>query len=72
MVSFLAVNYARGDDSDRNISLDFVCANRGRSGYTVSEGALQCLTGERTVGYCTDDESGGVFIYPVFCSFFQT
>ncbi|KAJ4159868.1 uncharacterized protein LMH87_007806 [Akanthomyces muscarius] len=60
LVSFLTVNYARGDDTDRNLSLDFVCANRGRSGYTVGEGALQCLTGERNVGFCSAVESGDV------------
>lgn len=63
LVSFLAVNYARGDDTDRHLSLDFVCAHRGRSGYTVGEGALQCLTGERNVGFCSAVEAGGACIF---------
>ncbi|ATY66372.1 hypothetical protein A9K55_001090 [Cordyceps militaris] len=58
LASFLAVNYARGDASDQFLDLDFVCAYRGRSGYTVSEGAVQCIAGERNVGFCTKAESG--------------
>ncbi|OAA58247.1 hypothetical protein ISF_06786 [Cordyceps fumosorosea ARSEF 2679] len=58
LASFLQVNYARGDDSDRYLTLDFVCAHRGRSGFTISEGALQCLAAEQSVGFCGDDASG--------------
>ncbi|OAA38930.1 hypothetical protein BBO_06783 [Beauveria brongniartii RCEF 3172] len=54
LASFIAANYARGDDTDQYLTLDFVCAHRGRSGYTVAEGALQCLTAERSVGFCDD------------------
>lgn len=61
LVSFLAVNYASGDDTDQFLTLDFVCAHRGRSGYTVGEGALQCLTGEKSVGFCNATEAGGAF-----------
>ncbi|KAJ3479141.1 hypothetical protein NLG97_g8394 [Lecanicillium saksenae] len=59
LVSFLTVNYARGDDTDQYLSLDFVCGNRGRSGYTIGEGALQCLTGEKEVGFCSEVDAGG-------------
>ncbi|PMB66811.1 hypothetical protein BM221_007807 [Beauveria bassiana] len=55
LASFIAANYARGDDTDQYLTLDFVCAYRGRSGYTVAEGALQCLTAERSVGFCDDE-----------------
>lgn len=74
--SFLSVNYANGDDADADLSLGYVCANRGRSGYTIAEGALQCLTGEKQVGFCTGVDAGGM-LYPltrrevVQVSFFQ-
>ncbi|KAM3551878.1 hypothetical protein MY1884_007493 [Beauveria asiatica] len=55
LASFIDANYARGDDTDQYLTLDFVCAHRGRSGYTVAEGALQCLTAERSVGFCGDE-----------------
>lgn len=62
LLSFVDVNYAKlEDDYDADLSLEYVCAYRGRSGYTIGEGALQCLTGEKEIGFCNAVEAGGAY-----------
>jgi hypothetical protein len=56
--SFLAVNYGL-NPCGRLPSLQCLCRRNGASGFTVSEGALQCITAERLLGSCSSFEASG-------------
>ncbi|KJZ71332.1 hypothetical protein HIM_09268 [Hirsutella minnesotensis 3608] len=54
-LSFLAFNYGtRGHDGEVVPPLAWLCSTRGD--YTVGEGAVQCLTAEKSVGSCSQEE----------------
>ncbi|KAJ9421940.1 hypothetical protein QL093DRAFT_2081858 [Fusarium oxysporum] len=50
--SFLNVNYAQGVCTGKPL-LDCLCSRRGASGFTLGEGAMQCISAERSIGYCS-------------------
>ncbi|ENH62518.1 hypothetical protein FOC1_g10012751 [Fusarium oxysporum f. sp. cubense race 1] len=50
--SFLNVNYAPGVCTGKPL-LDCLCSRRGASGFTLGEGAMQCISAERSIGYCS-------------------
>ncbi|KJZ70181.1 hypothetical protein HIM_10441 [Hirsutella minnesotensis 3608] len=59
-LSFLAFNYGtRGHDGEVVPPLAWLCSTRGD--YTVGEGAVQCLTAEKSVGSCSQEEGSGEF-----------
>jgi hypothetical protein len=59
--SFLAVNYGL-NPCGRLPSLQCLCRRRGAAGFTVSEGALQCITAERLVGSCSHFEASDAVV----------
>ncbi|KAH6968485.1 hypothetical protein DER45DRAFT_532139 [Fusarium avenaceum] len=50
--SFLNVNYAPDSCTGRPL-LDCLCSRRGASGFTLGEGAMQCISAERSIGFCS-------------------
>ncbi|KAF5651248.1 DEF1-coordinates repair and RNA pol II proteolysis in response to DNA damage [Fusarium sp. NRRL 52700] len=54
--SFLNVNYAQGVCTGKPL-LDCLCSRRGASGFTLGEGAMQCISAERSIGYCSTVEA---------------
>lgn len=54
-VAFLNSHFTR--PSCKESSLECLCTQRGAGGFTIGEGAVQCLEAESTVGLCRD---GGV------------
>lgn len=54
-LSFILVNY-QVSECGRTPPLACLCSLRGASGLTVGEGALQCLTAELSIGFCSDHE----------------
>ncbi|CZR43156.1 uncharacterized protein FPRO_07928 [Fusarium proliferatum ET1] len=50
--SFLNVNYAQKVCTGKPL-LDCLCSRRGASGFTLGEGAMQCISAERSIGYCS-------------------
>ncbi|SCN78297.1 related to DEF1-coordinates repair and RNA pol II proteolysis in response to DNA damage [Fusarium fujikuroi] len=50
--SFLNVNYAQNVCTGKPL-LDCLCSRRGASGFTLGEGAMQCISAERSIGYCS-------------------
>ncbi|EXV02280.1 hypothetical protein X797_004409 [Metarhizium robertsii] len=55
-ISFLSANYglARGEEIP---SLEDLCSTDGNTGFTVGEGAVQCIAAEQRVGACSDKEA---------------
>lgn len=60
-LSFLNANY-EADDNGRTPTLNQLCTQTGKTGYTVGEGALQCITAEIEVGSCSDIDASGEFL----------
>ncbi|KAI1380960.1 hypothetical protein F4677DRAFT_205841 [Hypoxylon crocopeplum] len=58
LVSFIAGNYPSSDCTS-NPTLQCLCAERSNSGYTLGEGALQCISAEEQRSVCTADDVGG-------------
>ncbi|KAM0432441.1 hypothetical protein ACHAPT_004985 [Fusarium lateritium] len=56
LVSFLSVNYASTGCAG-SLSMDCMCSRIGATGFTLGEGAMQCISAERSVGYCTRQEA---------------
>jgi hypothetical protein len=56
--SFLSVNYA-STGCDSNLTMDCMCSRIGATGFTLGEGAMQCISAERSVGYCSEREASG-------------
>ncbi|KAH7325943.1 hypothetical protein B0I35DRAFT_122520 [Stachybotrys elegans] len=54
--SFLAVNYGIQPCGPLP-SLQCICSSRGASGFTVGEGAVQCISAERAFGSCSPEEA---------------
>ncbi|KAJ3463141.1 hypothetical protein MRS44_007927 [Fusarium solani] len=54
--SFLSVNYA-STGCDSNLTMDCMCSRIGATGFTLGEGAMQCISAERSVGYCSEREA---------------
>lgn len=55
--SFIETSYA---DSGCGSSLQCLCSQVGAAGYTMGEGALQCIVAERSIGYCSDTDASGM------------
>ncbi|KAF5010858.1 hypothetical protein FDECE_3003 [Fusarium decemcellulare] len=53
LLSFLAVNYASTGCAGK-LTLDCMCSRLGATGFTLGEGAMQCISAERSVGYCSE------------------
>lgn len=57
-ISFLRVNYGlRG--GDQIPSLEELCSTSGDSGFTLGEGAVQCIAGERSIDGCSEQDASG-------------
>ncbi|RTE73016.1 hypothetical protein BHE90_012556 [Fusarium euwallaceae] len=54
--SFLSVNYA-STGCDSNLTMNCMCSRIGSTGFTLGEGAMQCISAERSVGYCSESEA---------------
>ncbi len=59
--SFLDVNYA-ASTCGPSPSLACLCGRVGLSGFTLGEGALQCITAETSIGSCRGGDAGGEFL----------
>ncbi|SPN97742.1 uncharacterized protein DNG_01256 [Cephalotrichum gorgonifer] len=53
LASFVDGNFPGLDCSKAGSSLECVCGHTGASGFTVGEGAVQCLLAAKSVGICT-------------------
>ena len=49
------------DDCDDSPSLRCLCRQRGKGGYTIGEGAVSCIVGERNRGTCQSSEADSEF-----------
>ncbi|KAI1418522.1 hypothetical protein F5Y13DRAFT_184164 [Hypoxylon sp. FL1857] len=56
--SFIAGNYP-STDCTSNPTLQCLCPEQSNSGYTLGEGALQCITVEEQRGVCDENTVGG-------------
>ncbi|KFA77052.1 hypothetical protein S40288_07478 [Stachybotrys chartarum IBT 40288] len=63
--SFVHVNYGT-TTCGRTPSLQCLCSRRGASSFTVGEGALQCISAERAIGFCSSDEASDAVINRAF------
>ncbi|KAI1057152.1 hypothetical protein LB507_002569 [Fusarium sp. FIESC RH6] len=54
--SFLNVNYVLDACTGRPL-LDCLCSRRAALGFTLGEGAMQCISAERSVGFCSSVEA---------------
>jgi hypothetical protein len=59
-LSFLSVNYAP-ITCGTSPGLQCLCAKEGVSGYTIGEGALQCIVAENSIGFCKGYDVGCKF-----------
>jgi hypothetical protein len=57
--SFLNVNYVLDSCTGKPL-LDCLCSRRGASGFTLGEGAMQCISAERSIGFCSILEANGM------------
>ncbi len=67
VLSFLSVNFDADKMDGMGVTLDSICAADSRSGFTLGEGAMQCLTAEKSVGSCSDSEASGTCIDSKAC-----
>ncbi|KAF5027382.1 hypothetical protein F66182_514 [Fusarium sp. NRRL 66182] len=51
-ISFINVNYVPNSCAG-NSQLDCLCSRAGVTGFTLGEGAMQCISAELTIGYCS-------------------
>ncbi|KAI0164364.1 hypothetical protein GGR52DRAFT_117637 [Hypoxylon sp. FL1284] len=56
--SFIIGNYPT-TDCTQNPSLQCLCVEQSNTGYTLGEGALQCISAERDRGACSANDVGG-------------
>ncbi|OTB00659.1 hypothetical protein M426DRAFT_233523 [Hypoxylon sp. CI-4A] len=56
--TFIKDNYPVTDCTS-NPSLDCICSEQSNSGYTIGEGALECISAEVQSGRCDDNVAGG-------------
>jgi hypothetical protein len=57
--SYLDSNYP-GTICGDTPTLDCLCSSNSISGYTVGEGAVQCIVSEDRIGFCTGDDAQGM------------
>lgn len=57
--SFLNVNYVLDTCTGRHL-LDCLCPRIGALGFTLGEGAMQCISAERSIGLCSTVEASGM------------
>ncbi|KAG7123164.1 hypothetical protein HYQ45_014069 [Verticillium longisporum] len=60
LISFLNDNFAEAS-CDTTTSLECLCAETGTSGFTIGEGAVQCIEAEQSIGSCAVGEIGTGF-----------
>ena len=61
-VAFLNSHF--GQASCNESTLDCLCPGRGAGGFTVGEGAVQCVEAEQQVGLCRDEGLGAGMCTP--------
>lgn len=57
-ISFLDTNFPTSACSSKPM-LDCLCSHNGTTGYTVGEGAVQCIISEINIGFCKGDDAKG-------------
>ena len=57
--SFFDVNFPSLDCGGASSTLECVCQQTGASGFTVGEGAVQCLLAAKSVEICSGEEANG-------------
>jgi hypothetical protein len=57
VLSFIEVNYDEDTCDTKTPGLDCLCGVRGPSGFTLGEGAVQCIVAERQIGFCSENEA---------------
>ncbi|KAG8427790.1 hypothetical protein J3459_006357 [Metarhizium acridum] len=64
-ISFLDANYgiARGEEIP---SLEDLCSADGNTGFTIGEGAVQCIAAEQRVGACSVKEANSSAMYKAY------
>ena len=55
LASFVSVNYGI-DVCGETPTLQCLCAHVGASGFTLGEGAVQCMAGEEAIGFCSEEQ----------------
>jgi hypothetical protein len=58
--SFLNVNYDTKTLNCGDTALDSICATSSLSGFTLGEGVMQCMTAEKSVDSCSEEEASGM------------
>ncbi|ESU16766.1 hypothetical protein FGSG_13702 [Fusarium graminearum PH-1] len=59
--SFLNVNYVLDTCTGRHL-LDCLCPRIGALGFTLGEGAMQCISAERSIGLCSTVEASATLV----------
>lgn len=44
-------------------TLDCLCSSNSTSGYTIGEGAVQCIVSEENVSFCTGNNATGMLLF---------
>lgn len=63
LLSFIEVSYDN-EDCGTTPSLRCLCKTEGLLGFTLGEGAVQCIAGEKAVGGCSDAEGSRELLHP--------
>lgn len=61
--SFIIGNYP-STECTQNPTLQCLCVEQSNTGYTLGEGALQCISAEAQRGVCTKDNVSGKYMDP--------
>ncbi|KHN96654.1 uncharacterized protein MAM_05597 [Metarhizium album ARSEF 1941] len=64
-ISFLDANYGLGRCDDVP-SLEDLCSTDGNTGFTVGEGAVQCMAAEQRLGACSGKEADSSAMYRAY------
>lgn len=59
LLSFIVANYARSTCGPAP-SLQCLCSHVGPSGFTIGEGALECITAEKAIDGCSEEQANGM------------
>lgn len=61
-ISFLDANFQSSGCSS-SPSLDCLCSHNTTTGYTIGEGAVQCILGEASTGLCKGNDASRMFSF---------
>ncbi|GAB0133480.1 hypothetical protein EsDP_00001887 [Epichloe bromicola] len=61
--SFLQANYGLERGREKIPSLQELCSTDGETGFTVGEGAVQCIAAEKSIDGCSDTDASSSVIY---------